>query len=253
MATECIDTFEMCGRQFSVLWKPSATYLHADGHMWGESLGEDLDQQEAIEQAKMRAVMMLINEREQEEGLVHRLYGSPMTDEVEALAKDYVLFTASLPMKPGSIVPVQADVVYAPFNQNTYLCTMKGWQYVGSYPSQDEVTAALAPWCEAQQAHPCREVHRKCLADVIRSAAAGEADTKLTRSQRIWASVRTEFFALVYLAIPVGLCWAWYRAVNAWPWFLAVSCALMFLGCCIALWVQRRKKKRLQTGESGSP
>ncbi len=247
MATECIETFEMCGRQFSVLWKPSATYLRADGRMWGGSLGEDLDQQDAIEQAKLRAVMMLINEREQEEGLVHRLFKSPMTDEEAALAKDYVLFTANLPMEPGSIVPVQADAVYAPFNQNTYLCTMKGWRYVGSYPSQDEAAAALAPWCQAQQAHPCREVHRKCLADAARSAAGGGSDAKLTQSQRFWASVRTEFYVLVFLAALVGLCWVWYRAVETWPWVLPGSCALMFLGGCVALWVQRREKKRGNT------
>lgn len=253
MATECVDTFEMCGRQFSVLWKPSATYLRADGRMWGGSLGENLDQQEAIEQAKLRAVMMLINEREQEEGLVHRLYESHMTDEVATLAKDYVLFTASLPMEPRSIVPVQADVVYAPFNQNTYLCTMKGWQYVGSYPSQEEATAALAPWSQTHQASPCREAHRKFLSDAARSGVGGGTGAKRTQAQRFWSSARTEFFVLVFLATMIGLCWAWYRAVETWPWALPGLCAVMFLGCCVALWVQRREKKRLQAGDAGSP
>jgi len=244
MATECIETFEMCGRQFMVLWKPSATYLRADGRMWGSSLGEDLEQQEAIEQAKLRAMMMLIDEREQEERLVHRLFKSPMTDEEAALAKDYVLFTASLPLEPGSIVPVEADAVYAPFNQNTYLCTMKGWRYVGSYPSHDEATAALEPWCQAQKVRPCREAHRKFLSDATSGGAGGGSDAKLSRSQRFLASVRTEFFVLVFLAAIVGLCWAWYQTVETWPWVLPGSCALIFLGGCVALWMQRREKNR---------
>jgi len=54
MASVCIDTFEMSSRQFGVLCKPSATYLHADGRMWGGSLGEDMNQQEAVEQTKLR-------------------------------------------------------------------------------------------------------------------------------------------------------------------------------------------------------
>ena len=239
MATECIDTFEMCGRQFMVLWKPSATYLRADGRMWGGSLGEDLSQQEAIEQAKLRAVMLLINEREQEEGLVHRLFESPMAEEVAALAKDSVLFTVSLPMEPGSIVPAQADVVYAPFNQNTYLCTMKGWQYVGSFPSQDDATAALAPWCQAQQAHPCREAHRKFLSGAMGGGTVDGA--KLSRTQRFWKSLRTEFFVLVFFATMFGLCWLWYRAVETWPWVLPALAAVMFVMCGVALWLQRKK------------
>ncbi len=239
MTTDCIDTFEMCGRQFSVLWKPSATYLRADGRMWGSSLGEDLSQQEAIEQAKLRAVMLLINEREQEEGLVHRLFESPMTDEVAALAKDYVLFSTSLPMEPGSIVPVQADVVYAPFNQNTYLCTMQGWQYVGSFPSQAEAAAALLPWCQAQQAHPCREAHRKFLSGAL---GCGTVDgATLSRTQRFWKSARSAFFVVVFLATMFGLCWLWYRAVETWPWVLPALMAVMFVMCGVALWSQRKK------------
>ena len=247
MTTQCINTFEMCGRRFSVLWKPSATYLRADGRMWGGSLGEDLSQQEAIEQAKLRAEMMLINEREQEQSLVHRLYQSSMSDEEASLAKDYVLFTTSLPMKPRSTVPVQADAVYAPFNQNTYLCTMQGWRYVGSYPSQKEAEAALAPWCQVQQARPCREVHRKFVADADRSGVAGGSDAKLSRLQRFWASVRTELYVLVFFAAMVSLCWGMYRAVETWSWVLPGMCAVMFLGCCIALWVQRRAKRRGNT------
>lgn len=249
MATECIDTFEMGGRQFTVLLKPSATYLRADGHLWGGSLGEDLQPQEAIEQAKLRAAMMLINEREQEEGFVHRLFKSPLSEDEVAMAQDYVLFTATLPMTTGSIVPVQADVVYAPFNQNTYLCTMQGWRYVGSYPNQDEAVAALAPWCLAEKAHPCREGHRKLLADASRPGAGHGERAPRSRSQRFWASARIEFYVLVFLLSVSGLLWLWYQAVETWPWALPGACALMFLGGCVALWKQRREKKQAKRAD----
>jgi hypothetical protein len=154
MATECIAEFDMYGRQFMVLWKPSATYLRADGHMWGDSLGADLTQEAAIEQAKMRAEMMLINEREQEEKLVHGLFQKPVAAHFASCANDYICFRVALPSVTGGSDAGTGDAVYAPFNQNTYVCTPAGWRYVGSFPTQDEAVAGITSWCETNQVRP---------------------------------------------------------------------------------------------------
>lgn len=154
MSTECIATFDMYGRQFMVLWKPSATYLRADGHIWGDSLGSDLTQETAIEQAKLHAEMMLINEREQEEKLAHGLFQKPMAANFANCADDYICFRVTLPSMTGGGDAVTGDAVYAPFNQNAYVCTPSGWRYVGSFPSQDEAVAGITSWCETNQVRP---------------------------------------------------------------------------------------------------
>ena len=180
MATECIATFDMYGRQFMVLWKPSATYVRADGHMWGDSLGASLTHEATIEQAKLRAEMMLINEREQEEKLVHGLFQKPMATNFANCADDYSCFRITL---PGAVT---ADAVYASFNQNAYVCTPSGWRYAGSYPTHNEATEGITAWCIANQIRPC-----------------------LSATPPFWKFTRTSLLGLTLVAILVISVFLW--------------------------------------------
>ena len=87
--TECVARFTSHGREFMVLHKASAAYLRADGRMIA-SLGKGLDVDEAIAQTHLQTELFQINERAQEAALLHRLYEKPHTDDIKAIAADYL-------------------------------------------------------------------------------------------------------------------------------------------------------------------
>ncbi|MGE5548411.1 MAG: hypothetical protein ACM33T_16015 [Solirubrobacterales bacterium] len=145
MVSEVIEEFTINGREFVVLWKPGAAYLRADGHMWGGSLGEGLEQQEAVRLAKLRAEMMIAEERQREIEGIHQLYDPQWVRQSD---NDYLPLVLDL---KGRSFPV----VWAPFNRNVYACTRFGWRFVGVAPDSE---AALAAAQDCVKALPA--VHR---------------------------------------------------------------------------------------------
>lgn len=123
MANEAYDSFVLNGREFTVICKPSATYLRADGRFWGGSLGEDLVPEDAFAMARVRAECMIIDERHQEEQAIHQFYRPLLSPAVREAMADYVKLTLDV---DGKSFPV----LYAPFNQNTYVCVADGWHFV---------------------------------------------------------------------------------------------------------------------------
>jgi hypothetical protein len=121
MGSEVIEQFTINGREFHVLWKPSAAYLRADGHMWGDSLGENLEPEEAVGLARLRAESMIVGERRQELENIHCLFDPGWSRQS---GDDYLPLTLQF---KGHSFPV----VWAPFNQNVYLCARYGWLFVG--------------------------------------------------------------------------------------------------------------------------
>lgn len=134
MATEAYDSFVLNGREFTVMCKPSATYLRADGRFWGGSLGEDLVPEDAFAMARVQAECMIIEERHQEVQAIHRFYRPVLSPAVREAMADYVKLKLEL---DGKSFPV----LYAPFNQNVYVCVADGWQFVDI---ATDTTAALA-------------------------------------------------------------------------------------------------------------
>lgn len=140
--SEAIHTFDLNGRQFTVLWKESATYLRADGRMWWAAA--QLDQDDAIEMCRLQAELMVIQEREGEIKMLDRLYEKPARVKMAAIIKDYERFKAVF---NGSAY----HLVWAPFNQNTYLRLLKEWRFVGCHASRE---AAVAQAQEYLQSNP---------------------------------------------------------------------------------------------------
>ncbi|MGE5517742.1 MAG: hypothetical protein ACM31D_18210 [Bacteroidota bacterium] len=123
MANEAYDSFVLNGREFTVICKPSATYLRADGRFWGDSLGEDLKPEDAFAMARVQAECMIIEERQQELHAIYQFYRPILSPAVREAMADYAKLTLDL---DGKSFPV----LYAPFNQNVYACVDDGWHFV---------------------------------------------------------------------------------------------------------------------------
>lgn len=123
MANEAYDSFVLNGREFTVMCKPSATYLRADGRFWGGSLGENLEPEDAFAMARVQAECMIVEERHQEVLAIHQFYRLMLSPAVRAAMADYVKLKLEL---EGKSFPV----LYAPFNQNVYACIDDGWHFV---------------------------------------------------------------------------------------------------------------------------
>jgi hypothetical protein len=134
MANEAYDSFVLNGREFTVICKSSATYLRADGRFWGGSLGEDLEPEDAFAMARVQAECMIIEERHQELQAIHQFYRPLLSPAVREAMADYVKLTLDL---EGKSFPV----LYAPFNQNAYVCVDDGWHFVDI---AEDSTRALA-------------------------------------------------------------------------------------------------------------
>jgi len=160
MATEVIDRFVLHGREFLVLHKPSACYLWADGRMWA-SLGGGLEPDDAIDLAHIQAELMVLQERHQETAVVHRLWERPLAPEVANFAGDYVCQTLRLALPDASGAEVEADVVYAPFNHNAYICTPQAWRWIGAFPSAKEAWDSIPNWLKAENTSACTDARRR--------------------------------------------------------------------------------------------
>ena len=236
MPTELIHRFVLHGREFLVLHKASACYLRADGRMWAD-LGAGLEPDEAIELAHIQAELRVMQEREQESALVHRLWEQPLAPEVAALAGDYVCHTLEVPHPQAAVaacgVTVAVDAVYAPFNHNAYICTTQGWRWVNTFESTSDAWAALPQWVQAhpwEGASPCTDhVHRH------------PNHTKPMPS--FGSRLSTEVLVALGLIVLVGLSFALHWAINRWPVLLVVLCAVVFVGVGMGLWWQRREAK----------
>ncbi|MEI7610982.1 MAG: hypothetical protein WCJ64_26655 [Rhodospirillaceae bacterium] len=134
MPTQPVGNFEIEGRAFVVLWKPTAAYLRADGRMWGDSLGADLTPEEACRRARARAEMMIFNERCDEERLGHLLYRSKPSAEICRVMSDYTKLNVEIDQS-------SFPVLWAAFNLNCYICLAGGWRFCGSAANAE---AALA-------------------------------------------------------------------------------------------------------------
>lgn len=157
MASKAIHTFELNGREFLVLWKESATYLRADGRMWWSAHG--LSQDEAIHLCCIQAEILTIEERAGEVKQLHRLFLTPHEPDVAGILDDYECFT--LPVQE-----VRYVVVWAPFNQNTYVCLADGWHFVDTATSHETATTAVVdflttlPLSQKQPGDPARDPAR---------------------------------------------------------------------------------------------
>lgn len=152
MATEAYDSFVLNGREFTVLCKPSATYLRADGRFWGGSLGEDLEPEDAFAMARVRAECMVIDERHQELQAIHQFYRPGLLPAVREAMADYAKLQLEL---DGKSFPV----LYAPFNQNVYACVDDGWHFVDIAEDRAGALAAARDFVTrlpAERCHPGR-------------------------------------------------------------------------------------------------
>ena len=178
MSTEPIHSFVLNDREFVVLHKPSAAYLRADGRMWA-SLGGGLTPKEATDLALVQAELGLIDERLNEVAQVGRFYEKPLPPELAAAAADYHLLRWPLPGAPkasAAVLPVAlVDVVYAPFNHNTYVCTQQGWVFMGCHATAEAALAAWPGWlAEHPSAKPCtqNDVRRPSALEPLSGTAA---------------------------------------------------------------------------------
>lgn len=152
MATEAYDSFVLNGREFTVICKPSATYLRADGRFWGGSLGEDLEPEDAFAMARVQAECMIIEERHQELQAIHRFYRPMLSPAIREAMADYVKLQLEL---DGKCFPV----LYAPFNQNVYACVDDGWHFVDIATDTAGALAAAREFITqfpAERRHPGR-------------------------------------------------------------------------------------------------
>lgn len=135
MATEAVAEFTINGRAFTVLWKPSATYLHGDGRMWEVSLDENLTREEAIQQARLQAEEMLEEERLAEAAEIYKFYLCWPPARVRKLKSGYKKMAITVDGQPF-------PVVWVTFNQNIYACLWQGWHFVGNAADPDTALVA---------------------------------------------------------------------------------------------------------------
>ncbi|MEI8396083.1 MAG: hypothetical protein WCF85_15200 [Rhodospirillaceae bacterium] len=152
MPTQPVGEFEIEGRAFIVLWKPTAAYLRADGHMWGDSLGADLTPEEACRRARARAEMMIFNERCDEERLAHLLYQRRPPSEVSRMMGDYTKLIVEFGQS-------SFPTLWAAFNLNSYVCLAEGWRFCGSAATAEAALANALAFVTAlpeERRHPGR-------------------------------------------------------------------------------------------------
>lgn len=208
--TECVEKFTSHGREFMVLHKDSAAYLRADGRMIA-SLGDGLSVKEAMAAAYLQAELFQIKEREQEAALMHRLYETPLPDEIKAIAADYEFLTFS----PAG------DGVYAPFNHNGYAHTAHGWEFLGCFESVQEFAAKVA--------------------QMQASGALMLAKNKPVNKWLAGFKSETKVFAVIVICIAVllALTYGVMQAFSRWPMILPLSMAAIFIGCAVVLWKKK--------------
>lgn len=222
--TECVARFTSHGREFMVLHKASAAYLRADGRMIA-SLGEGLDVDEAIAQAHFQAELFQINERVQEAALLHRLYEMPRTDDIQAIAADYVLIKL-----PAGQHTQTGDAVYAPFNHNGYAYTLQGWVFLGCFESAQQL-----------EAHIASEQVKDALAPTQCKPASKRFKNLKEGLQK---ETKVMGYVAIGLAIAFALAYGVRSVLSSWPIVIALLMGAIFVGCAVALWKSKAAKKK---------
>jgi hypothetical protein len=214
--TECVASFTSHGREFTVLHKDSAAYLRADGRMIA-SLGAGLSADEAIAQSHLHAELFQINEREQEAALLHRLYEKPHSDEVKAIAADYLL----LKLSPAGKNTVPGDAVYAAFNHNSYAYTPQGWVFLGCFESAQQLQAHAfgIQTSDSLVLASCKPV--------------GKWPAVFKKEGQVIA------YTTVGLAVTFALAYGVQYAFNRWPITLPLLMGVIFIGCAGVLWKKK--------------
>jgi hypothetical protein len=211
--TECVASFKSHGRDFLVLHKDSAAYLRADGRMIA-SLGGDLSVEESVAQGRLHAELFQIKEREQEVALLHRLYETPQTGEVKAIAANYTL----LKLPPANNQKHPGDAVYAAFNHNGYAHTAQGWVFLGCFESVGELEA------HAQEA----QANGTLVFSRFKPASRWIAGLK--KESKVMAY--TTIGLVAAFAIAYGIRYVF----SHWPVAIPLSMGAIFIGCAMAMW-----------------
>ncbi len=226
---QAIHQFTSHGRDFAVLWKSSVAYLRADGRTIAVIEG-GLREAEAIVQAVRRAELFQIDERQQEEGLVKRLFEWPKDGDLARVAVDYEVRRVAL----GE--GVATHLVWASFNHNAYVSNTFGWRFCGAFETAVLAECALPTWFSEQSA--------ACGRPVLQRRHLPQKWTcgwKLEPKVIVWL--------MVALPLLLGFAWGVSKLFNHWPWMVLVLCVIV---CCAAwLMAWRERRPRLIVKEGG--
>ena len=213
--TECVARFTSRGREFMMLHKASAAYLRANGRMIA-SLGEGLDIDEAITQAHLQTELFQINERAQETTLLHRLYEKPHTDDIQAIAADYVLIKL-----PAGQHTQTGDAVYAPFNHNGYAYTLQGWVFLGCFESAQLLEAYA--------------LERQANGALVLSSCKPASKWVKNLKEGLQKEAKVMGYVTIGLAVAFVFAYGVRSVLSSWPIVIPLLMGAIFVGCAVAL------------------
>ena len=184
-----------------------------------------MDIDEAITQAHLQTELFQINERAQEAALLHRLYEKPRTDDIKAIAADYVLIKL-----PAGQCTQTGDVVYAPFNHNGYAHMLQGWIFLGCFKSVQQLEAHIA---SAQAKGTLVLTHCRPVGKWVKNLKEG-----LKKEAKVMG------FVTIGLAVVFVFSYGVRFVLSNWPIVIPLLIGAIFVGCAVALWKSKTVKKK---------